>query len=209
MFVVMCRKLDTLLLEESTIAEKENDEWLRELATSNTVLETLNFFLTDIYASPEYLALLVRNCRRLKILKISECSMPQLIDLFRTTETLQEFAGGSFEDYPDQGGQSRNYNNYYFPPSIQRLSFNYMGTNEMQILFPYCAALKKLDLTFTFLTTQDHCQLVQRCPNLEVLEVCSGRLCCMIFFLLLSFMFGSWIVNILPQACYADNLFPF
>ncbi|XP_047090058.1 coronatine-insensitive protein homolog 2-like [Lolium rigidum] len=166
-----CKKLDTLLLEESTIAEKENDEWLRELATSNTVLETLNFFLTDIYASPEYLALLVRNCRRLKILKISECSMPQLIDLFRTTETLQEFAGGSFEDYLDQGGQSGNYNNYYFPPSIQRLSFNYMGTNEMQILFPYCAALKKLDLTFTFLTTEDHCQLVQRCPNLEVLEV--------------------------------------
>jgi coronatine-insensitive protein 1 len=208
MFVVMCRKLDTLLLEESTIAEKENDEWLRELATSNTVLETLNFFLTDIYASPEYLALLVRNCRRLKILKISECSMPQLIDLFRTTETLQEFAGGSFEDYLDQDGQSGNYNNYYFPPSIQRLSFNYMGTNEMQILFPYCAALKKLDLTFTFLTTEDHCQLVQRCPNLEVLEVCSGRLCCMIF----SFcylLFGGWIVNILPQTCYADNLFPF
>jgi coronatine-insensitive protein 1 len=41
----------------------------------------------------------------------------------------------------------------------------------MQILFPYGAALKKLDLQFAFLTTEDHCQLVQRCPNLEVLEV--------------------------------------
>jgi coronatine-insensitive protein 1 len=29
----MCRKLETLFLEESTIDEKENDEWIRELAT--------------------------------------------------------------------------------------------------------------------------------------------------------------------------------
>jgi coronatine-insensitive protein 1 len=46
-----------------------------------------------------------------------------------------------------------------------------MGTNEMQILFPYAAALKKLDLQFTFLSTEEHCQIVQRCPNLETLEV--------------------------------------
>ncbi|VAH89132.1 hypothetical protein VPH35_065151 [Triticum aestivum] len=162
-----CKKLETLFLEESSVAEKENDEWLRELATSNTVLETLNFFLTDLRASPAHLLLLVRNCRRLKTLKISDCFMSDLVDLFRTAETLQDFAGGSFDDQ-DQGG---NYANYYFPPSVQHLSLLYMGTNEMQILFPYGATLKKLDLQFTFLTTEDHCQLVQRCPNLEVLEV--------------------------------------
>jgi len=165
-----CKKLETFFLEESTIAEKENVEWLRELATSNTVLETLNFFLTDIRASPAYLALVVRNCRRLKTLKISECFMSELVDMFRATDTLQAFAGGNFDE-PVQGGGNRKYENYYFPPSIQRLSLLYMGTNEMQVLFPYGAALKKLDLQFTFLTTEDHCQLVQRCPNLEILEV--------------------------------------
>lgn len=159
-----------LFLEESIVAEKENDEWLRELATNNTVLETLDFYLTDLRASPAYLALVVRNCRRLKTLKISECFMSELIDLFHTTETLQEFAGGSFDDQ-GQGGESRNYVNYYFHPSMQRLSLLYMGTNALQILFPYGARLKKLDLQFTFLNTEDHCQIVHRCPDLEVLEV--------------------------------------
>ncbi|PWZ55068.1 Coronatine-insensitive 2 [Zea mays] len=165
-----CRKLETLFLEESMMDEKENDEWIRELATSNSVLETLNFFQTDLRASPEYLTLLVRNCQRLKTLKISECFMPDLVSLFRTAQTLQEFAGGSFEDQ-GQPVAGRNYENYYFPPLLHRLSLLYMGTNEMQILFPYAAALKKLDLQFTFLSTEDHCQIVQRCPNLETLEV--------------------------------------
>ncbi|XP_006649802.2 coronatine-insensitive protein homolog 2 [Oryza brachyantha] len=165
-----CKKLETLFLEDSLIAEKENDEWLRELATSNNVLEILNFFLTDLRASPAYLTLLVRNCRRLKILKISECFMLDLVDLFRTAEILQDFAGGSFDDQ-GQAVESRNYENFYFPPSLLLLSLLYMGTKEMQVLFPYGAALKKLDLQFTFLSTEDHCQLVQRCPNLEILEV--------------------------------------
>ncbi|KAL6907589.1 hypothetical protein ACP4OV_002628 [Aristida adscensionis] len=165
-----CRKLETLFLEESSIAEKDNDEWIRELATNNSVLETLNFFLTDLVASPAHLTLLVRNCQRLKTLKISECLMPDLISLFRTARSLQEFAGGSFDDQ-GQPVESRAYENFYFPPSLHRLSLLYMGTNEMQILYPYAAALKKLDLQFTFLSTEDHCQIVQRCPNLEILEV--------------------------------------
>ncbi|KAG8074376.1 hypothetical protein GUJ93_ZPchr0006g44134 [Zizania palustris] len=164
-----CKKLETLFLEDSSIADKENDEWLRELATNNSVIETLNFFLTDLRASPAYLTLLGRNCRRLKVLKISECFMPDLVDLFRTAEILQDFAGGSFDD-PGQDAESRNYENYYFPPSLHRLSLLYMGTNEMPVLFPYGATLKKLDLQFAFLSTEDHCQLVQRCPNLETLE---------------------------------------
>ncbi|XP_062210698.1 coronatine-insensitive protein homolog 2 isoform X1 [Phragmites australis] len=165
-----CKKLETLFLEESTIAEKENDEWIRELAANNSVLETLNFFLTDLSASPEYLTLLVRSCQRLETLKISECLMPDLITLFRTAQTLQDFAGGSFDD-EDHAAERRNYESYYFPPSLHRLCLLYMGPNEMQILFPYAAALKKLDLQFTFLSTEDHCQIVQRCPNLETLEV--------------------------------------
>jgi coronatine-insensitive protein 1 len=99
----MCRKLETLFLEESSIDEKEYDEWIRDLATSNCVLETLNFFLTELKASQEYLTLLVHNCKRLKNLKISDCVMLDLIDLFRATQTLQEFAGGSFDDQKNCG----------------------------------------------------------------------------------------------------------
>jgi hypothetical protein len=46
-----------------------------------------------------------------------------------------------------------------------------MSKNEMPVIFPYSAMLKKLDLQYTFLTTEDHCQLIAKCPNLLVLEV--------------------------------------
>jgi coronatine-insensitive protein 1 len=39
------------------------------------------------------------------------------------------------------------------------------------IVFPFSAILKKLDLQYTFLTTEDHCQLIAKCPNLLVLAV--------------------------------------
>jgi coronatine-insensitive protein 1 len=48
-------------VEETTIAENENVEWRREMGTSNVVLETLDFFLTDIRASSEYMGLHSRN----------------------------------------------------------------------------------------------------------------------------------------------------
>lgn len=114
--------------------------------------------------------------------------MLDLVDLFRTAEILQDFAGGSFDDQ-GQVEESRNYENYYFPPSLLRLSLLYMGTKEMQVLFPYGAALKKLDLQFTFLSTEDHCQLVQRCPNLEILEVFPGRLVACLFVMFLALRF--------------------
>ncbi|PRQ59361.1 putative leucine-rich repeat domain, L domain-containing protein [Rosa chinensis] len=45
-----------------------------------------------------------------------------------------------------------------------------LGKNEMPIAFPLAAALKKLDLLYALLDTEDHCTLIQKCPNLEVLE---------------------------------------
>ncbi|CAM0947941.1 unnamed protein product [Alopecurus aequalis] len=163
-----CKKLEVFFVGGSSIGERENGDWLRELATSgNTVLETLDFFETNLRASPADLALLVRNCPRLKTLKIGDCCvMSHLIDLFRATETVQVFAGGSFDE-PNQGYE----HSYPFPPSIQRLSLLYMRPNEMHILFPYAAALNMLDIQYTLLSTDDHCQLLQRCPNLQVLVV--------------------------------------
>ncbi|CAM0955615.1 unnamed protein product [Alopecurus aequalis] len=162
-----CKKLEVFFVEGCSIGEKENGEWIRELATSgNTVLETLDFFETDISASPADLALLVRNCARLKTLRIGDCCvMSDLIDLFRSTETMQVFAGGSFDE------QNQGYEGYCFPPSIWRLSLLFMRTNEMHILFPYAAALNMLDLQYTFLSTEHHCQLLRRCPNLQALVV--------------------------------------
>ncbi|WOL16550.1 hypothetical protein Cni_G25337 [Canna indica] len=152
-----CKNLTTLFLEESSVTQKD-DRWIHELAVNNTVLETLNFYMTELTVIPQDLELLARNCKSLVSLKISECDIFDLVDFFRSATSLEEFGGGSFND---QVGE------------INRLccvGLIYMGKNEMSLLFPFADALKRLDLQYTFLSTEAHCQLIQRCPNLEVLE---------------------------------------
>uniref|UniRef100_A0A1D1XD13 Coronatine-insensitive protein 1 n=1 Tax=Anthurium amnicola TaxID=1678845 RepID=A0A1D1XD13_9ARAE len=163
-----CSRLRTLFLEESSIVENDG-EWLHELAVSNSVLESLNFYMTELRAiSCEDLVLLARNCKFLTSLKISDCDVLDLMKFFSVAKSLEEFGGGSFND---QGGETQKYQDVRFPPRLCRLGLSYMGTNEMPIIFPFAANLKKLDLQFTFLSTEDHCQLIQQCTSLEVLEV--------------------------------------
>ncbi|EHA8589526.1 coronatine-insensitive protein [Cocos nucifera] len=162
-----CRCLRTLFLEESSVTENDG-EWLHELAVNNSVLETLNFYMTELRILPQELELLARNCQSLISLKISECDVSDLVGFFRTATALEEFGGGSFND---QEGEINRYERISFPPRLCCLGLIYMGMNEMHIIFPFAASLKKLDLQYTFLSTEDHCQLIQRCPNLEILEV--------------------------------------
>ncbi|XP_072968584.1 coronatine-insensitive protein homolog 1b-like [Typha angustifolia] len=161
-----CRCLRTLFLEESSIAGSD-DDWLREFAVNNSALESLNFYMTDLRISPQDLELLARNCRSLTSLKISECDVSDLVGLFQTASALEEFGGGSFDDQRE----GNKYEKVIFPKKLCSLGLIFMGTNQMSMIFPGCAALKRLDLQYTFLSTEDHCQLIQRCPNLEVLEV--------------------------------------
>ncbi|CAA7398077.1 unnamed protein product [Spirodela intermedia] len=162
-----CSRLKTLFLEESSILENDG-EWLRELAVNNSVLESLNFYMTELRISCEDLVLLATNCMSLISLKISDCDILDLVRFFAAATALEEFGGGSFND---RGGEDSVYRNIRFPPRLCRLGLSFMGTNEMPIIFPFAANLKKLDLQFTFLSTEDHCQLIQQCPILEVLEV--------------------------------------
>ncbi|XWS07667.1 hypothetical protein CRYUN_Cryun41cG0009300 [Craigia yunnanensis] len=159
----LCRQLRTLFLEESSIVEKDG-QWLHEIAINNSVLETLNFYMTDLVkVSFEDLELIARNCRNLASVKISDCEILELVGFFRAAAVLEEFCGGSFGE-PDKDTAVT------FPPRLCRLGLTYMGKNEMPIVFPFASLLKKLDLLYALLDTEDHCFLIQRCPNLEVLE---------------------------------------
>uniref|UniRef100_A0A0D9WH55 F-box domain-containing protein n=1 Tax=Leersia perrieri TaxID=77586 RepID=A0A0D9WH55_9ORYZ len=161
-----CRSLRTLFLEECTVADK-GTEWLHDLAVNNPVLMTLNFHMTELTVVPEDLELLAKNCKLLTSLKISDCDFSDLIGFFRMATSLQDFAGGAFIEQ----GELTKYGNFKFPSRLCSLGLTYMGTNEMPIIFPFSAILKKLDLQYTFLTTEDHCQLIAKCPNLLVLAV--------------------------------------
>ncbi|CAN6565463.1 unnamed protein product [Malus baccata var. baccata] len=165
-FIIICfhRNLRTLFLEESSIVEEDGD-WLHALAVNNTVLETLNFYMTDlIKVKFEDLELIAKNCRSLTSVKISDCEILELVGFFRHAAVLEEFCGGSFNE------QSESYSVVTLPQKLCRLGLTYMGKNEMQIVFPFATLLKKLDLLYALLDTEDHCTLIQRCPNLEVLE---------------------------------------
>ncbi|XP_077214897.1 coronatine-insensitive protein homolog 1b-like [Tasmannia lanceolata] len=163
-----CRYLRTLFLEESFIEEVDGD-WLHELAMNNTVLETLNFYNTELRdINIRDLELIAKNCRALLSLKISDCEILELVGFFRAALSLEEFCGGSFSY---QAGEVDKYLSVSFPSKLCRLGLSYMGTNEMPIIFPCASLLKSLDLQYSFLDTEDHCQLIKRCPNLEVLEV--------------------------------------
>jgi len=162
-----CRSLRTLFLEDCIIDDK-GSEWLHELAVNNSVLVTLNFYMTDLKVEPSDLELLAKNCKSLLSLKMSDCDLSDLIGFLQTSKALQEFAGGSFCEV----GEYTKYEKVKFPPRLCFLGgLTFMGKNEMPIIFPFSATLKKLDLQYTLLTTEDHCQIIAKCPNLLVLEV--------------------------------------
>ncbi|XP_057510484.1 coronatine-insensitive protein 1-like [Actinidia eriantha] len=159
-----CKNLRTLFLEESSIIEKDG-EWLHELALNNNVLETLNFYMTNLeQARFQDLELIARNCHSLVSVKVSECELLDLVGFFRAATALQEFGGGSFNE------QTETYSSLSFPSKLCCLGLTYMGQNEMPIIFPFASLLRRLDLLYALLDTDDHCLLIQRCPNLEVLE---------------------------------------
>ncbi|MED6173011.1 Coronatine-insensitive protein 1 [Stylosanthes scabra] len=160
----LCRNLRILFLEESTLVEKDS-EWLHELALNNTVLETLNFYLTDIAAVDfQDLELIAKNCPNLVSVKITDSEVLDLVNFFRYASALEEFSGGSYNQEPDK------YNAVVLPEKLHRLGLTYIGGNELPMVFGCAAGLTKLDLLYSFLDAEDHCTLIKRCPNLEVLE---------------------------------------
>ncbi|KAI3794921.1 hypothetical protein L1987_37562 [Smallanthus sonchifolius] len=161
----LCTNLRTLYLQESLIVEKDG-QWLHELALHNTVLESLNFYMTDLGKfSFKDLELIARNCREsLTSVKISECDLTELVDFFNHVVNLQEFGGGAFSNQPEK------YTGLKFPTSLRCVALNYMSQTEIPVVLPFASHITKLDLLYALFDTDDHCFLVQRCPNLEVLD---------------------------------------
>ncbi|MFS8013088.1 putative leucine-rich repeat domain superfamily [Helianthus anomalus] len=117
------------------------------------------------------LELIAQICKSLVSVKIGDSEILELVGFFRSTVFLEEFSGGCFNN------DSEEYANLAYPPRLCRLGLNYTSTNEMPIVYPFASRLKKLDLLYALLDTEDHCVLLQRCLNLEVLEVHSFCSC--------------------------------
>ena len=124
--MVSCRQLRTLFLEESIILEKDGD-WLHELATHNSVLETLNFYMIDLAKlKVEDFDLIAKNCKSLISVKINDFEILDLIDFFLVASSLEEFCGGSFPDLPEDDVPDR-YSAVTFPPKTLSFGSNLHG----------------------------------------------------------------------------------
>eukprot|EP01018_Ginkgo_biloba_P012305 Gb_07237 [translate_table: standard] len=154
--------LKVLLLEESCI-EDNGQDWLHELALHNSSLEVLNFYMTGLdKINVSDLELIVTNCASLSSLKVSECDILDLRGILKKATALEEFGGGSFSGSEDRAVR--------FPPKLTSLlGLCFMSETELPAILPIASTLKKLDLQYTFLSTENHCQLVGLCTNLEFL----------------------------------------
>ncbi|KAH9317391.1 hypothetical protein KI387_019160 [Taxus chinensis] len=163
-----CRSLKILMLEESIIDEESGD-WLHELALHNSTLEVLNFYMATLEKiNISDLEQIVANCPFLNSLKVSECDILDLKNVLQKATALEEFGGGCFG-----GSQEHDIcQTIAFPPKLTSLlGLNFMAESELPVILSRASSLKKLDLQYTILSTENHCQLVGLCINLEVLEV--------------------------------------
>lgn len=133
------RNLRTLYLEESSIIEN-GGEWLHELALHNKVLETLNFYMTELAEISHHdLELIAKNCSSLVSVKISDCEILELAGFFESASALEEFGGGSFNEPPEQ------YKYVPIPPKICIVGLTYLGKYELPHVFPVASRIKKVD----------------------------------------------------------------
>jgi coronatine-insensitive protein 1 len=163
--------LRVLSLEYSDVID-EGGEWLHALAQNNSVLESLDFAVPGLdTASVEDLAFLVGRCKSLVSLKVGDIDMSDLAGVLSKVPFLKELGTGGFSDLGDENkGMAASIN---LPQHLTSLSGLWaMPDFGLQMVQPVAANLKKLDLTFTLLSTRGHCELLSHCFALEELEVC-------------------------------------
>nr|GEV99509.1 hypothetical protein [Tanacetum cinerariifolium] len=144
-----CYELRTLCLENNNmmVGKANGDEWLRELALRNLVIETFYFgYRSDTYDS-EHVKILAKKDE-----------MP-----FRHAIKLKHFDGAVFDNDWD-------YSSFKFPSSICGLGIAYLPDTSFSFLLPYVNQLRELNLTYLRVLNECcQCFLIERCPNLEVL----------------------------------------
>ncbi|GKD18123.1 coronatine-insensitive protein 1-like protein [Tanacetum coccineum] len=140
-------------------------EWLHELALRNKCIESFNHYLTPFYKY-DYadLALLAKNCREsLVSLKIKGCPRKYVAEVFSYAVNLEEFGG---DPYIDEGEEDIGVK---FPPKMRRVTWRKGNILDITIIRNFGHQLTKLDLRYSRFGSDEHCYLIQKCPNLEEL----------------------------------------
>lgn len=150
-----------------------NGSWLSCFPEEFTSLEILNFASLNSEVSFDALERLVGRCKSLRVLKVNKNINPlQLQCLLMRAPQLVELGSGSFlqdltprdlSELADVFGKCKNLNT---------LSGLWEVTSVfLPVLYPACANLTFLNLSYATIRSSEFAKLLEHCPNLRRLWV--------------------------------------
>lgn len=173
------RSLKVLSLEDSEVTDNSG-EWMHALAQYNSVLEVLNFAVLGLEAIDiSDLTILVQKCKSLVSLKVGEIDMEELIGVLSKVPNLKELGAGSCNELRDDEEGAVPIS---LPAHLTALTGLWaMNDSGWRMVLPVAANLRKLELKFTLLSRNAHCELLSHCHVLEELQVVCTWSCRMAF----------------------------
>ncbi|CAM8915272.1 unnamed protein product [Rhodiola kirilowii] len=166
-----CKNLIELDIQENSLDDFSGN-WLSCFPESFTSLEVLNFSSLVSDVSFDVLEKLVARCKSLRVLKLNRnVTLDQWQRLLIHAPQLIELGTGSF--LPDLTGPQcadlesgfRNFKN------LHTLSGLWEVSAYLPYLYPACANLTFLNLSYTLLGSADLAKLLPHCPNIRRLWV--------------------------------------
>ncbi|XP_031276752.1 protein TRANSPORT INHIBITOR RESPONSE 1-like isoform X2 [Pistacia vera] len=166
------KNLTELDIQENGV-EDRSGSWLSCFPESFTSLEVLNFASMSAEVNFDALERLVCRCKSLKVLKVNKSiSLEQLQKLLTRAPQLVELGTGSFSQelttrqYAELESAFNNCKNIHTLSGLWEATALYLP-----VLYPACANLTFLNLSYTALQGGDLAKLLVHCPRLQRLWV--------------------------------------
>ncbi|KAA8515380.1 hypothetical protein F0562_019009 [Nyssa sinensis] len=167
-----CKNLTELDIQENGM-EDSGGGWLSCFPENFTSLEVLNFASLNSDVSFDVLERLVTRCKSLRVLKVNKnITLEQFQRLLVRAPWLTELGTGSFQQeltprqYTELESAFSNCKNLHTLSGLWEATLLYLP-----VLFPACASLTFLNLSYATLESGELATLLAHCPNLRRLWV--------------------------------------
>lgn len=167
-----CGNLTELDIQENSMSD-DAGSWLSCFPETFTSLETLNFATTHTEVSFEALEKLVTRCKSLKVLKVNDnINLEQLHKLLLQAPQLSELGTGNFQQELTPR-QFRDLESAFSKcKNLSTVSGLWVATSfYLPVLYPACANLTFLNLSYATMGSSDLGKLLACCTNLRRLWV--------------------------------------
>ncbi|ONK74628.1 uncharacterized protein A4U43_C03F8450 [Asparagus officinalis] len=167
-----CRNLTELDIQESVIDDL-GGSWLNRFPESFTSLEVLNFANLNSEVNFDALERLVARCKSLKVLKVNRnVTLEQLRRLLVRAPQLIELGTGSFSQDQALPADAQLETAFGNCKNLNTLSgFWVVSSLYLPVLYPACANLSFLNLSYAPLQSTELAMLLPHCPLLRRLWV--------------------------------------